>query len=197
MTSRDNAERLGGSSTDATKNNPINYENIRGKAKVVESGMAILYDMIVTDLQRDLSSSVEARYQPQSMIVQTYESFTRLNKALTKLSINEDRIAENLMPIKNNPGEAMTTILRGERWVHLTYGVGHDFVKKMAIKAQKEKRKLIDVCMEDQEFRTLYETRLDNIRKSILNGELEKYTGSAKERTNTNMEYARETIQRI
>jgi len=65
VTSRDNAERLGGSSTDAGKNNPINYENMSGKATEVESGMRVLYDMIPSKLQRDLRSSVMGRYQPQ------------------------------------------------------------------------------------------------------------------------------------
>ena len=53
VTSRDAANRLGGSSADASKNNPINWENIEGKVAVVESGMHILYRMIQTDFQRD------------------------------------------------------------------------------------------------------------------------------------------------
>lgn len=54
VTSMDAAKRLGGSSADAGKNNPINWENIAGKFAVVESGMRVLYAMITTDFQRDL-----------------------------------------------------------------------------------------------------------------------------------------------
>ena len=66
-------------SADPAKNNPINYENIAGTASVVESGMRILYEMIQTDLQRDLRGSKQARYQPQAMMTETYESFKKMN----------------------------------------------------------------------------------------------------------------------
>lgn len=54
VTSMDAAKRMGGSSADAGKNNPINWENIAGKFAIVESGMRILYEMMRTDMQRDL-----------------------------------------------------------------------------------------------------------------------------------------------
>jgi len=41
VVSRDSSRRLGGSSTDAAKDNPINYENIAGKYSIVESGMRV------------------------------------------------------------------------------------------------------------------------------------------------------------
>jgi len=190
VTSRDNAQRLGGSSADALKNNPIDYENICGKAKVIESGMSILYDMIVSDLQRDLRSSVEGRYQPQTMMIQSYEAFTRLNKVLKQLSINEDKMAENLTPVRENPSEAMVAILRGEKWIHSKYGVGHDFVKEMGKIAKKRNDKLLFVALEDAEFRELY-THLSPTKRQILEGQLEKYIGSSLERAKLNIDYAR------
>lgn len=193
VTSRDNAERLGGSSADATKNNPINYENIAGTPTIVESGMCILYSMISSDLQRDLRGSKQARYQPQIMMVETYESFVRLNKSLGELSINEDVIAKNLESVKNNPSEAMVAILRGEKWLHSQYGVGHDFVKEMGKKAKKQGKRLLDVSLEDYEFRSLYYSLPEN-RKDILNGKLENYLGSARERTQYNIAYAKGII---
>ncbi|MFH1801617.1 MAG: lyase family protein [archaeon] len=190
VTSRDNAERLGGSSADATKNNPIEYENLRGKAIIVGSGMPILYDMIVSDLQRDLSSSVEARYQPQQMMVQTYEAFFRLNKSLDQLFVNEDKMAENLENVRKNPSEAMVAILRGEKWVHSNYGVGHDFVKEIGKIAKKNDKPLLAVALEDLEFRNFYEKLPDN-KKDILAGKLEKYVGSAFQRARKNISYAK------
>jgi hypothetical protein len=44
--------------------------------------MRVLYEMIDTDLQRDLSSSVQARYQPNLMITEVFESLSRANRAL-------------------------------------------------------------------------------------------------------------------
>ncbi|MBW2966410.1 hypothetical protein KY342_04880, partial [Candidatus Woesearchaeota archaeon] len=196
VTSRDNAERLGGSSADALKNNPINYENICGKVVVVESGMRVLYDMIHSDLQRDLRGSVQARYQPQAMMVETYESFSRFNnRALTQLSVNEDTMARNLQPVKDNPSEAMVAILRGAQWVHSKYGVGHDFVKEMGKKAQKQGIRLLDAALEDDEFRNLYDI-LPKDKQDILNGKLEKYVGAAKEKAGLNIAYAY-TIARL
>ncbi len=194
VTSRDNAERLGGSSADATKNNPINYENVAGTAPVVESGMRILYEMIHTDLQRDLRGSKQARYQPQAMMTETYESFTRINKALGQLSLNEDIMAKNLQPVRENPSEAMTAILRGEKWVHSKYGIGHDFVKEMGKRAKREARPLLEVSLEDSEFRMLYGGLAEN-KREILEGKLENYIGSSRTKAQLNLEYARSVIE--
>ena len=194
VTSRSNAERLGGSSADAMKNNPINYENIAATPAMVEGGMRVLYELIETNLQRDLRSSKEARYQPAQMMAETYESFQRFNKScLPNLSFNLDNIARNLEPVRNNPSEAMVAILRGEKWIHSKYGVGHDFVKEMGKKAKKENRRLLDVSLEDKEFMKVFKT-LPGEKIRILNGELELYIGSAHERAKENVEYARKVI---
>ena len=193
VTSRDNAEILGGSSADATKNNPVDYENVAGTPAIVESGMRLLYGMISTDLQRDLRGSKSARYQPQLMMTETYESFVRVNRCLTQLSINEDVIERNLNVVRENPSEAMVAILRGEAWIHSKYGVGHDFVREIGRRAKKERRKLLDVSLVDSEFRELYSSLPENKRR-VLQGKLENYLGSAKERTKINIEYARQVI---
>ena len=195
VTSRDNAERLGGSSADATKNNPIDYENISGTPAVVESGMRILYAMISSDLQRDLRSSKQARYQPQLMMAETYESFVRLNKILGQLSINEDVMERNLEPVRKNPSEAMVAILRGEGWVHSKYGMGHDFVKEVGKLAKKQRERLLVVSLRDSEFNTLYHSLPEN-KREILDGRLENYLGSASERTRINIEYARDITEK-
>lgn len=189
VTSRDNAERLGESSADATKNNPIQYENITGKAVVVESGMRILYEMIHSDFQRDLRGSVQGRYQPQAMMAQVFEAFNRLNKSLPQLSVNEDIISRNLKNIRRNPSEAMVAILRGEGFVHSKYGVGHDFVKEIGKKAKRENRSLMKVALEDSEFELLYKT-LPSYKKGILNGKLENYLGCSTEKAMENVNYA-------
>ncbi len=195
VTSRDNAERLGGSSADATKNNPINWENIAGTAPVVESGMRVLYEMIQTNLQRDLKGSKQARYQPQAMMAETYESFLRLNRALGQLSINEDVMAKNLERVRKNPSEAMVAILRGEKWVHPEYGVGHNFVKEMGKKSKREGRSLLDVALEDPEFKRLY-GGLPAIKAEILEGELENYLGSSNIRARQNLKYVKSVIKK-
>ncbi len=195
VTSRDNAERIGGSSADATKNNPINYENVGGKVAVVEGGMRVLYDLISSDFQRDLRGSVQARYQPQLMMVEIYESFIRMNKTLNQLSINEDKIAENLKPVRNNPSEALGAILKGEKFVHPKYGIGHDFVKEIGKKAKLQKRNLLEVALEDDSFKIVHNNLSQN-KKDILQGQIEKYTGSAKERARINLNYVKSVISK-
>ncbi|MBW3000008.1 hypothetical protein KY339_05020 [Candidatus Woesearchaeota archaeon] len=190
VTSRDNEERLGGSSADATKNNPINWENISGTGRIVEGGMGVLYELIHTDFQRDLTGSKQARYQPQAMMAETYESFSRFYNILKKLSVNEDRMAENLKPIRDSPSEAMVAILRGEKWIHPKYGIGHDFVKEMGKRAKKKNMPLLKVALKDHEFRDFYK-KLHPDKRDILEGKLEKYIGSSIERAERNISYAR------
>lgn len=194
VTSRDNEERLGGSSADAAKNNPIDYENISGKTAVVESGMRILYEMIKSNFQRDLRNSVQARYQPQQMIVEVYESFVRLNKALSQLSVNEDKMAENLVPVRNNPSEAMVAILKSERFIHSEYGLAHDFVKEMSKKVKQVKKSLLEVCLGDKEFIVVYKN-MDLGKRDILHGRLEKYIGPSFKKAEINISYARNIIK--
>ena len=127
------------------------------------------------------------------MMAETFESFSRLNKALPELSLNYDRIEENLRSVRENPSEAMVAILRGEGWNHSQYGPGHDFVKHIGKIAQAGKRKLIDVAMEDTEFKKLYDDKLSEDKREILGGKLELYTGHSvllAEEVNTS--YARE-----
>ena len=154
--------------------------------------MRVLYDLIHSDLQRDLRGSVQARYQPQAMMAEVYEAFSRLNdKCLPHLSVNQDRMAENLKAVRNRPSEAMTSILRGEPgWVHSKYGLGHDFVKEMSKRALKDGRQLLEVALEDEEFRTLFGSLPKN-KQQILQGRLELYVGSAFERARINIAYAR------
>jgi adenylosuccinate lyase len=194
VTARDNAARLGGSSADATKNNPIDWENICGKVAVVESGMRVLYAMIQSDFQRDLRNSVMARYQPRQMLAETYESFARFNRVLPQLSVNEDRMAANLAGVRKNPSEAMVAILRGRSdWVHPEYGVGHDFVKEMGKVAKRQRRSLLEVSLEDPHFKALFTTLPEN-KISILEGKLELYTGHSYERAKNNIAEARMLI---
>ncbi len=193
VTSRDAAARLAGSSADAGKNNPINWENIAGKVAVVESGMRVLYAMIATDLQRDLRSSVQARYQPAQMIVETYESFCRASKALDQLSPNVDVMASKLEAVRQFPSEAMVAITRAHGWTHPVHGVGHDTVATYSRKAKREKRPLLDVALEDMAFSAFFKTLADGEQR-ILRGDLDLYLGHAKERAAMNISYARSVM---
>lgn len=196
VTSREGAKRLGGSSADASKNNPIDYENTTGKSAVVASGISILFSMIQSDLQRDLRGSVQARYQPQGIIVQTYEGFCRVLQALDSLSINHDTVAKNLASVRRFPSEAMVAIMRGDGYVHPQYGVGHSTVKAFSKRAKEEGKPLLEVALQDQHF-SQYFSRLSELKRNILQGQLELYVGSSAQRTAINKDYARTVARRL
>ena len=190
VTSMSNSKKLGLSSTDANKNNPVNWENIAGTIPVIESGMRVLYELIQSDLQRDLRGSVQARYQPHGMIAETYRIFKKASNAIDDIGLVNDSIEKNLANVRNNPSEATVTILRGEGFIHSKLGVGHKFVTEMSIKVRKNKSKLVDESLKDEEFKSMYES-LPETKKRILNGELELYLGCAKQKTLMNINYAR------
>ncbi|MFA5744065.1 MAG: lyase family protein [Candidatus Nanoarchaeia archaeon] len=189
------ARRLGGSSADAAKDNPINYENVAGVVSLIKSNMSVLYDLIHSNLQRDLRGSVQARYVPQGPMTLIYESLKRLNgkRVLPNLAFHVDNLEKNLKGIREFPSEAMTAILRGEGWSHSTLGVGHDFVKKMSIIAKQEKKELFSVCLNDNEFAKLY-SELNDFKKLILNGKLENYLGFSQTRLIENINLARNCL---
>ncbi|MBI2632227.1 hypothetical protein HYW75_04440, partial [Candidatus Pacearchaeota archaeon] len=188
--------RLGGSSADAAKDNPLDWENSAGKVAVIIGGMGVLYSMIQSDFQRDLRGSVQARYQPQLMITEIYESLIRLNKAIPQLRVNEENLKRNLIPVRNNPSEAMVAILRGEGWIHSKYGNGHDFVKEMSKNAKRSSRNLLEVCLEDGEFRQLYSGLVQD-KREVLEGKFENYIESAHKRKEENIKNAISTINRL
>ena len=190
VTSRSNSARLGGSSSDAGKDNPIDLENIGGTEPIVESGMRLLYFMIQSDFQRDLKNSKPASYQPQLMMAEVYETFVRLNKILPDLSVNEDRLAQNLLYVRNSPSDAMGNILKGEKFLHPVHGDPHTFVKEVGKKSKKSGRKLLDVALEDIEFARAYEN-LSEDKRAILGGKLELYIGDAIKRAEMNIDYAK------
>lgn len=190
VTSRDNMNRLGGSSSNALKNNPINYENMAAFEFIGPATMNTVYSLLVTDLERDLKSSKTARVEPQRLMAYTFETLVRAASTLKQLDLNLDTIAANLEEICKKPGDAYTTVLRGEGFVHPTYGVGHSFVKEIGKVAQKENRPLFEVAMEDEYFAAMYEG-LDVEKKAVLGGDMTQYLGSEKERILENLAYAR------
>lgn len=192
VTARDAKKRLGGSSADAAKNNPINWENISGKCAIVESGMRVIYEMIQTDLQRDLRGSVQGRYQPHQMMAQVYESFKRASKALDQLSVNSDSLSRNLQPVRDFPSEAMVAILRKHGYTDPELGVGHDAVKVFARKAQAESVPLLEAALSYSGFEEFFRTHLSLEEQRILSGELELYLGQARARMSENSQFSLE-----
>lgn len=195
ISSFDEEKRLGGSSADAAKNNPIHWENIAGTEPVVESGMRILYGLISTDFQRDLRGSKSARYQPQLMMAETYESLARAVKATNSLIVNNDKMSEHLQKVRDFPSEAMVAVTRAHGWNHPQYGVGHEAVKEFSKQAKGHRAPLLETALRDPFFNDFF-TKLPCREQRILQGELGLYTGSARERLELNIQYAKKVINK-
>ncbi|HIH37480.1 hypothetical protein J4460_08540 [Candidatus Woesearchaeota archaeon] len=191
--SRGSSERLGGSSADPGKDNPINWENIAGKYAVVKAGYMVVVDLLVSNLERDLRGSVQARYEPQGMMAETFESLQRFHKELGKLAFSTDFIAANLQRVRDNPTEAMTSIARAHGWVHPELGVGYDAVNRYIVDAKRRGVPLLQSAQGDPEFVAFFQS-IPERHQRILQGELEIYAQPGIQRAKRNITYVRMVI---
>lgn len=103
-----------GSSTMPHKINPIDFENSEGNLGLANSLFEFFARKLpISRLQRDLSdSTVERAFG--TAFGHAYLAYTSLLKGLSKISINEIKIKENLMMHPEIITEAIQTILRRE-----------------------------------------------------------------------------------
>ena len=147
-----------------------------------------MFALQVSDHQRDLRGSVQARYEPQRIMAMTYEALKRTKKSVKNLFVVKDRMKENLEGIRKKPTEALTGILKAHLFEHPEYGDAHESVKQWAKKAQKERSLLLTVAMEDDAFVNYWTNKLDDRQRDILSGNIERYAFSSISRTERNLE---------
>ncbi|MBW3004273.1 hypothetical protein KY310_00370 [Candidatus Woesearchaeota archaeon] len=181
-------DRLGGSSADAGKNNPINWENIAGQYRVAQGGVLTLLAMTETDHQRDLRGSVQARYEPQRIMAHEYEAALRTQKGIADLYVVQDNLIKNLGGIRAKPTEALTGILKAHLFEHPEYGGAHESVKEWAKAAQREKTSLLFIALRDPSFAKCWSEQFDERQREILSGKIERYAESCAPRTARNLE---------
>lgn len=193
---RDRA-RLGGSSADAGKNNPINWENVAGMFEEVRSGMHVVYAQIVSNLQRDLRNSVQARYQPGVMLSQLYESLGRVSGELEQLTYIPERLQANLSGVMRAPSEAFTAILRKHGYSHPEHGLGHEYVKRLARQVHATHTSMIERARRDAHFAAFYNA-LSEHEQQIMRGELDRYVlAPARERMAANLGLAYDALRTL
>ena len=105
-------------------------------------------------------------------------------------------MTRNLEKYSKFPDEAMVAILRGEGWIHPTYGEGHNFVKQIAREAKQNRLPLLDVALKDNHFKTLYDSLPEKKRK-ILEGNMEYYIGFSKDRARENIKFSRQVLKAL
>lgn len=177
VSGRQSKQELGGSSADPSKNNPINFENVNGVWETAIGGMATIYHMQVSDHQRDLRGSVQARYEPQHIIGIVYDSLKRMAKQMGDLAVNETAMDRNLDSANRYPAEAMNAVLKAHN-----YPDAHKTVKEWAKGAMKEGVTLLEYAMKEERMRQMWEDDLTYQEKDHLKN-IRTYIGKAVEKT--------------
>ena len=85
-----------GSSTMSHKRNPVTCENITGLARTARSMIIPAYENGIQWNERDLSNSSSERFIIPHMFILTDDILVKLDRVLSGLVINRERIAENL-----------------------------------------------------------------------------------------------------
>lgn len=144
-----------GSSTMPHKINPIDFENSEGNLGLANALFEFFARKLpVSRLQRDLSDSTVERAMGTAF-GHTFLAYSSLLKGLSKISVNETRIEEDLMRHPEIIAEAIQTILRREgekmpyeKMKELTRGKKveltdiHEFIKSLNV-GEKIKKELL------------------------------------------------------
>jgi adenylosuccinate lyase len=137
------------SSTMPQKLNPSNTERICGLARVIRGSVNASLESIALEHERDISNSgVERINIPEGFILTDY-ILRQMTEIVKGLSIDSENIERNL-------NMTLGLILTERVMIELVAkGVGrqegHEFMRRLALKAWKEKRPLRQVMEEDEE----------------------------------------------
>ncbi|MFH1054072.1 MAG: lyase family protein [Candidatus Woesearchaeota archaeon] len=182
VSGRETKERLGGSSADPSKNNPIQFENANGVWEQAIAGMNLIYHLQVSDHQRDLRGSVQARFEPQTTIAIVYDALKRMDKTMGNLAVNEAAMDRNLSSANAMPAEAMNAILKAHCFKN-----AHEVVKGYAREAARSGKNLVVVAFEDSAFKSLWYNSFTEDQRMHLR-DIKLYTGLAVENTRLTVE---------
>ncbi len=147
-----------GSSTMPHKINPIDFENSEGNLGIANALFEFFARKLpISRLQRDLSdSTVERAFG--TAFGHSYLGYTSLLKGLSKISINENKIKEDLLDHSEVVAEAIQTVLRS-----LDYPIPYEALKELT-RGKK-------VTMDD------FQIFIDNLKvSSKVKSELKKFT---------------------
>ncbi|MCC6323934.1 adenylosuccinate lyase, partial [Candidatus Nomurabacteria bacterium] len=105
-----------GSSTMPHKVNPIDFENSEGNIGIANALFEFFARKLpVSRLQRDLSDSTVQRALGTAF-GHSYFAYIMLEKGLSKISVNENKIKEDLLAHPEVVAEAIQTVLRRENY---------------------------------------------------------------------------------
>jgi adenylosuccinate lyase len=163
-----------GSSTMPHKRNPINAENICGLSRVIKSNVFVALENVSLEHERDLTnSSCERVIIPESFILLD-EILKRTNKMMKNIVLYPENIKRNLE--MTGGMEMAEAIMMGLAEKGMGRQEAHELLRKLSIKAVKDKKPLKEVLIKNA-----------TTRKHLSEAEIEKlldpqnYIGTAVE----------------
>jgi len=164
-----------GSSTMPHKRNPWNFENVKAFFKAFAPRMVTMYLDQLSEHQRDLTNSATNRFVPE-LVVAVVCCADRLRRTMSKLVVDRESLDRNLeMSGPTVLAEPLYIILAG-----LGHPDAHETVRRLTLKAETERRPLMDVVSEDGDLAT-YVRQMTEGQRAVL-GDYRLYTGHAGEK---------------
>ena len=140
-----------GSSTMPHKRNPINAENICGLSRVIKSNVYVALENVSLEHERDLTnSSCERVIIPESFILLD-EILKRTRNLMENLALYPENIKRNLE--MTGGMEMAEAIMMGLTKKGMGRQEAHELLRKLSIKAVKDKMPLKDVLVKSAVIR--------------------------------------------
>jgi adenylosuccinate lyase len=136
-----------GSSTMPQKRNPWNCEHVKSLWKAFAPRVLTFYLDQISEHQRDLTNSASGRFVADYLAGFT-AAVHRMNKIISGLTVNKEKLLENLVQ------KAGSSVLAEPAYILLGQqgeSDSHEIIRRLTIKAEKEKIPLIDVMKQDKE----------------------------------------------
>ncbi len=144
-------EKQVGSSTLPHKRNPETCERVCGLARIVRSLVVPALENVVTWHERDLTQSSAERFIiPETCVLVDYMLFLMSN-IVANLHVDEERMLKNLELTQGRAMSEAVMIALTRKGVNRQEA--HEYLRKLAIKSEMEKRHFKDVLLQDKIIR--------------------------------------------
>lgn len=161
-----------GSSTMPQKRNPINFENAKSCWKIVAPRILTVFMDQLSEHQRDLTNSASSRTYGE-VIAYVVSTAKRLARTMKKLDVDRTNLERNLNLQKGLVvAEPLYILLAAQG-----HPDAHEKVRALTLKAEREKRPLEKVVIDDTEMQP-YLKKMAPYQKQILSNP-SLYTGIA------------------
>jgi adenylosuccinate lyase len=167
-----------GSSTMPQKRNPISFENVKSLWKVMVSRVSLPFMDQISEHQRDLTNSASGRTYGETFAYLIVMA-KRLEKTMAKLSVDQERLSENMDRGKGLvAAEPLYIILAS-----LGHPDAHEKVRLLTLAAEKSGESLSEVAVRDIELEKYFAQMTDAQKKIIQDPSA--YTGIAAKKAKT------------